>query len=187
MATTTGRTRWLLERLGARHGGDRFPARYHLPAPQASGSANLPHERPANPRALPYAASLIANLELKFPVSRTKQAKSNRKKMRVLRAPWRIEMPRSVPSSRVSKILIVTPRLEFCAIKTKQTPSSISNRYKTRFSCPNISGAAGRPAVRTASSKEPAGCRHYKKRRPTEEKAKGAAWGVTFTTEGMRN
>jgi hypothetical protein len=110
MATTTGRTRWLLERLGARHGGDRFPARYHLPAPQASGSANLPHERPANPRALPYAASLIANLELKFPVSRTKQAKSNRKKMRVLRAPWRIEMPRSVPSSRVSKILIVTKR-----------------------------------------------------------------------------
>jgi hypothetical protein len=85
------------------------------------------------------------------------EEKSNRKKMRVLRAPSRIATLRSPLSfavarpqlglkrtsaegSLVSRFLIVTPRLELCAIKTKQTPSSTSNRYKTRFSFPNISG-----------------------------------------------
>jgi hypothetical protein len=108
---------------------------------------------------LPNAASLIANPELEFPVSRTKQrteAKSNSKKTRVLHAPWRIAILARVDSpwrmrvlrapsritilrsplsfavarpqlglkrtgaegSLVTRFLIVTPRLEFCAIKT---------------------------------------------------------------------
>jgi hypothetical protein len=85
MAITTGRTRWLLERLGARHGGDR-------------------------PRNSPGLARLGAE------------------------------------GSLVSRFLIVTPRLKFRAIKTKQTPSSISNRYKTRFSRPHYHGK--KPQIR---------------------------------------
>jgi iron complex transport system substrate-binding protein len=36
---------------------------------------------------------------------------------------------------QLTAFLIVTPELKFRATRTKQTSSSISNRYKTRFSC----------------------------------------------------
>jgi hypothetical protein len=159
-------------------------SRWCLAESQRVGGGSLPnHGISAAPKAIPCgqtppptstAKSLIANARLEFPATHRKQSSatnSNRERMGISCLSFSLF---SGPTPQASSLrnLIVTPRLEFCAIKTKQTPSSISNRYKTRFSCPNISGAAGRPAVRTASSKEPAGCRHYKKRRPTEEKAK---------------
>ncbi len=135
---------------------DRSAARLHVPAPRASNSANL---TPASStdrcpsRPLLGGAILIANLELEFhvsPIRITKLRFSNRKFSRLFRPLWRIAIPRSALSSAVahrlphlgrhgaggpvvSRFLIVTPRLEFRAIKTKQTPSSISNRYKMRI------------------------------------------------------
>src|ERR1700745_1408368 len=96
---------------------------------------------------------LIANLELEFhvsPIRITKLRFSNRKYSPLFRPPWRVAISLSALSSVVahcplrlgrhraggpvvSRFLIVTPRLEFRAIKIKQTPSSISNRYKMRF------------------------------------------------------
>src|SRR5580704_2196214 len=129
-------------------------------------------------------ASLIANLELKFhvsPIRITKLRFSNRKYSPLFRPAWRIAISRSALSSAVahcplrlarhgagglvvSSFLIVTPRLEFRAIKTKQTPSSISNRYKMRFS---RSGSQEK-----TSEKSPAGGQRYEvqrqKSRPRE-------------------
>jgi hypothetical protein len=87
---------------------------------------------------------LIANARLEIRVTHSKQrteAESNRKRMAIsclsfsafsgsepqaasLHNPW--------PPCRGR--LIVTPRLEFRATRTKQTSSSISNRYKMHFS-----------------------------------------------------
>jgi hypothetical protein len=183
--TKTGRRRWLLESL--RTLWDRSFARRHVPAPRASDSANL---TPASStdrcpsRPLLGAASLIANLELEFhvsPIRITKLRFSNRKYSPLFRPPWRIAISRSALSSAVahcplrlgrhgagglvvSSFLIVTPRLEFRAIKTKQTPSSISNRYKMRFS---RSGSQEK-----TSEKSPAGGQRYEvqrqKSRPRE-------------------
>jgi hypothetical protein len=174
--TKTGRRRWLLESL--RTLWDRSFARRHVPAPRASDSANL---TPASStdrcpsRPLLGAASLIANLELEFhvsPIRITKLRFSNRKYSPLFRPPWRIAISRSALSSAVAhcplrlgrhdvslvvgRFLIVTQRLEFRAIKTKQTPSSIPNRYKMRFSRSGSQGenqrkgAGETPAVRTA-------------------------------------
>ena len=155
MKTTTG-SRWCL--LGSlRDLWDRSFARHHLPALRAPSSANLTpvpptDRRPSRP--LPGGAILIANLELEFHVSLiriTRLRFSNRKYSQLFRPLWRITIPRSALSSAVahcplrlrrhgagglvvSRFLIVTQRLEFRAIKTKQTPSSIPNRYKMRFS-----------------------------------------------------
>ena len=96
------------------------------------------------PLPTPAAKFLIANPRLEFPLSYSKQrtgAKSNRERMTIsclsfsvfsgfepqassLQNPW--------PPCRGR--LIVTPRLEFRATRTKQTSSSISNRYKMHFS-----------------------------------------------------
>jgi len=90
---------------------------------------------------------LIANLELRFLVTRCKQTfqpVSNRKYFAIfgrafsvcssleppassLQNPW---PPRPV---RRGERLIVTPRLEFLATPTKQSLRPNSNRYKTRF------------------------------------------------------
>jgi hypothetical protein len=152
--TKAGRRRWLLASLRAL--GDRSFARRHLPAPRASTSANLtpvPSRDRCPSKPLPGGAILIANLELEFHVSLiriTKLRFSNRKYSQLFRSPSRIAISRSALSSVVahrplrlgrhgaggpvvSRFLIVTPRLEFRAIKTKQTPSSISNRYKTHI------------------------------------------------------
>ena len=152
--TKTGGRRWLLESLRALW--DRSFARCHLPAPRASSFANLTPVSSTDrcpSRPLRRGEILIANLELEFhvsPIRITKLRFSNRKYSPVFRPPWRIAIPRSALSSAVahcplrlgrhgagglvvSRFLIVTPRLEFRAIKTKQTPSSISNRYKMRF------------------------------------------------------
>jgi hypothetical protein len=152
--TKTGRRRWLLESL--RTLWDRSFARRHVPAPRASSFANLtpvPSTDRCPSRALLGGTSLIANLELEFhvnPIRITKLRFSNRKYSPLFRPPWLIAIPRSAFSSLVahcpfrlerlgaggsvvSRFLIVTPRLDFRAIKTKQTPSSISNRYKMRF------------------------------------------------------
>ena len=155
MSTKTGSRRQLLESLGAQCDGPSV--RRHLPPPQAFNSANLPpvlstDRCPSRP--LRCATSLIANLESEFhvsPIRITKLRFSNRKYSPLFRPPWRIAISRSAVSSvvadrplalrrpgaerpLVTKFLIVTPRLEFGAIQTKQTSSSISNRYKMRFS-----------------------------------------------------
>jgi len=154
MKTTTG-SRWcLLESLRAQC--ERPSARRHVPAPRASSSANLAPVSSTDrcpSRPLLSGASLIANLELEFhvsPIRITKLRFSNRKYSPLFRPLWRIAISRSALSSTVahrplrlgrhgagrpvvSRFLIVTPRLEFPTIKTKQTLSSISNRYKMRF------------------------------------------------------
>ena len=128
---------------------DRSFAHRHLPARRASSSANV---TPASStdrypsRRLRCSASLIANLELEFhvnPIRITKLRFPNRKYSTLFRPPWRIAISRSALSSAVahcplrlrrhgagglvvSRFLIVALRLEFRAIQTKQTPSSIS-------------------------------------------------------------
>ena len=152
--TKAGSRGWPLESL--RTLWDRSFARRHVPASRASSSANLTPVSSTDrcpSRPLRRGEILIANLELEFhvsPIRITKLRFSNRKYSPVFRPPWRIAIPRSALSSAVahcplrlgrhdvsglvvSSFLIVTPRLEFRAIKTKQTPSSISNRYKMRF------------------------------------------------------
>jgi len=134
---------------------DRSFARGHLPAPRGSSSANLTPVSSTDrcpSKHLRRGAILIANLELEFrvsPIRITKLRFSNRKYSPLFRPPRVIAISRSALSSAVahcplrlgrhdvslvvSRFLIVTPRLEFRAIKTKQTPSSISNRYKMRI------------------------------------------------------
>ena len=177
MKTTTGSRWWLLESLRAQC--ERPSGRRHLPIPRAFNSENLtpgPSTDPYPSRPLRRGEILIANLELEFhvsPIRITKLRFSNRKYSPVFRPPWRIAISRSALSSAVahcplrlgrhgagglvvSSFLIVTPRLEFRAIKTKQTPSSIPNRYKMRFSRSGSQGenqrkgAGETPAVRTA-------------------------------------
>jgi hypothetical protein len=183
--TKTGGRRWLLESLRALW--DRSFARRHLPARRASSSAKLTRVSSTDrcpSRPLRRGEILIANLELEFhvsPIRITKLRFSNRKYSPLFRPPWRIAISRSALSSAVahcplrlgrhgagglvvSSFLIVTPRLEFRAIKTKQTPSSISNRYKMRFS---RSGSQEK-----TSEKSPAGGQRYEvqrqKSRPRE-------------------
>jgi hypothetical protein len=198
--TNTGRRRRPLGSLRALW--DRSAARRHLPARRAYSSANLTRVSSTDrcpSRPLRRGEILIANLELEFhvsPIRITKLGFSNRKYSPLFPPPWRIAISRSALSYAVahcplrlrrhgagglvvSRFLIVTPRLEFRAIKTKQTPSSIPNRYKMRFSHSGSQGenqrkgAGRRPAVRTAKAKEPAprtpsgrgqraGCRRYK-------------------------
>jgi len=175
--TKTGGRRWLLESLRALW--DRSFARRHLPARRASSSAKLTRVSSTDrcpSRPLRRGEILIANLELEFhvsPIRITKLGFSNRKYSPLFRALWRIAISQSAFSSAVadrplrlgrhdvsglvvSSFLIVTPRLEFRAIKTKQTPSSISNRYKMRFARSGSQGenqrkgAGETPAVRTA-------------------------------------
>jgi hypothetical protein len=147
MKTTTGIRRRLLG--GLRALWDRSAARRHLPARRASSSANLTRVSSTDrcpSRPLRGGATLIANLELEFhisPIRITKLRFSKRKYSPLFRPPWRIAISRSALSCAVahvplrlgrpgagrpvvSRFLIVTPRLEFRAIKTKQTPSSIS-------------------------------------------------------------
>ncbi len=181
MRAKTGRRWRLLE--GLRALWDRSFARIHFPSPLASSSANLPPvsstDRCAS-RPLRGGAILIANLELEFhvnPIRITKLRFSNRKYSQLFRPLWRVAISRSAVSSAVAsrplalgrpgaegplvrKFLIGTQGLEFRAIKTKQTPSSSSNCYKTRFSRfaslgeSYGKGAGRRPAVRTANSKD---------------------------------
>src|SRR5579862_4631013 len=175
--TKTGRRRWLLESLRAQC--ERPSDRRHLPIPRAFNSENLtpgPSTDPYPSRPLRGVAILIANLELEFhvsPIRITKLRFSNRKYSRLFAPLWRIAISQSAFSSAVAdrslrlgrhdvsglvvgRFLIVTQRLEFRAIKTKQTPSSISNRYKMRFSRSGSQGenrrkgAGETPAVRTA-------------------------------------
>jgi len=88
---------------------------------------------------------LIANLELEFHVSRIRTSKlgfSNRKFLAIF--PLKLVThgkPCATffnPQPPVSSLqyLIVTPRLELLATRTKQTPNQSSNRYKSRFSRP---------------------------------------------------
>jgi hypothetical protein len=167
MKTTTGIRRRLLGSLRALW--DRSFARRHLPAPRASNSANLtpvPSTDRCPSRPLLGGASLIANLELEFHVSPIRIIKlrfSNRKYSPLFRQPGRIAVSRYAVSSvvadrpparkrpgaegpLVTKFLIVTPRLEFRAIKTKQMPSLISNRYKMHFSRSGSQGEKQRKA-----------------------------------------
>ena len=132
---------------------------FHLPALRASNSENLPPESSIHPRSsgpLRRGAILIANLELEFhvsPIRITRLRFSNRKYSPLFHPPWRNAISRSAFSSLVagrplrlgrpdaggpvvSRFLIVTPRLEFRAIKTKQTPSSISNGEKPTEKAP---------------------------------------------------
>ena len=109
---------------------------------------------------------LIANLELEFPVTRCKQMAepvSNRKYFAVFDLPPRSVGPNS-PASRhpslVTDFLIDTPRLEFLATSTKQSPTSDSNRYKTRSLRPGrisrnaVLSFASRRCVRAGSFRE---------------------------------
>jgi hypothetical protein len=175
--TKTGSRRWLLESLRAQR--ERPSGRRHVPARRASSSANLAPVSSTDrcpSRPLRRGEILIANLELEFhvsPIRITKLGFSNRKYSRLFRPLWRIAISRSALSCAVghfplrlrrhgagglvvSRFLIVTPRLEFRAIKTKQTPSSISNRYKMHFSRSGSQGenqrkdAGETPAVRMA-------------------------------------
>ena len=136
-------------KLSAKHGSrrrllkSRIAPRRGLPAQRVSVAF-----RTFPPRQAPVPTSaaifLIANPELEFRVSYSKQrtgAESNRKKIAVLRSSFSIfsgsgpqasSLPNPWPPCRGR--LIVTPRLEFRAIRTKQTLSSISNRYKMHFS-----------------------------------------------------
>ena len=96
---------------------------------------------------------LIANPRLEMCATHRKQrtgAKSNRERTGVLRAPWRMAIsylsfsafsgfePQAPsphnPWPPCRGRLIVTPRSEFRSTHTKQTSSSISNRYKMYFS-----------------------------------------------------
>jgi hypothetical protein len=188
--TKTGIRRRLLGSLRALW--DRSAARRHVPAPRASSSANLTRVSSTDrcpSRPLLGGASLIANLELEFhvsPVRITKLGFSNRKYSQLFRPPWRIAISRSAVSSVVadcplrlgrpgaggpvvSRFLIVTPRLESCAIKTKQTPSSISNRYKIRFS---HSGSQGE-----TTEKAPAGGQRYELQRQKSRRDAGGTNG----------
>jgi hypothetical protein len=89
---------------------------------------------------------LIANARLEFPATRRKQStatKSNRERMAISCLSFSLF---SGPEPQASSLhnpwppcrgrLIVTPRLEFCATRTKQSSSSTSNRYKMHFSPP---------------------------------------------------
>jgi hypothetical protein len=173
-------SRWrLLETLRALW--DRSFSRRHVPAPRASSSANLAPVSSTDrcpSRPLRGGAILIANLELEFdvrPIRITKLRFSNRKYSPLFRPPWRIAISRSALSSAVahcplrlgrpgaeepvvSRFLIVTPRLEFRAIKTKQTPSLVSNRYKMHFS--RFKSLGEKPA-----EKAPAGGQRYELQR----------------------
>jgi hypothetical protein len=87
-------------------------------------------------------------------------ATTNAKKERdeaseVAPSPLRLQEP-DAEGPPVSKFLIVIPRLEFCAIKTKQTPSSTSNRCKTRFSYPKY-------VREELAEKAPAGGQRYER------------------------
>ena len=89
---------------------------------------------------------LIANPRLELRASCSKQrtgAKSNRERMAISCpsfsafsgfAPQAASLKNPSPPCRGR--LIVTPRLEFRATRTKQTSSSISKRYKMHFSPP---------------------------------------------------
>jgi hypothetical protein len=86
---------------------------------------------------------LIANLELEFHVSPIRISNlnfSNRKFLAIF--PVKLVTDGepcaafSIPQPPVSSLqnLIVTPRLEFLATRSKQTPNQSPNRYKSRFS-----------------------------------------------------
>src|SRR5580704_6236782 len=82
---------------------------------------------------------LIANLELEFHVSRIRISKlgfSNRKFLSIFAAKFCAhgEPPAAFfspqPPTSNPQSLIVTPRLEFLATRSKQTPNQNPNRYK---------------------------------------------------------
>ena len=102
-------------------------------------------QRAAGPNETRAPEFLIANLELEFHVSRIRISKlgfSNRKFLAIF--PLKLVThgePCATffnPQPPVSSLqyLIVTPRLELLATRTKQTPNQSSNRYKSRFSRP---------------------------------------------------
>src|SRR5579862_3685678 len=86
---------------------------------------------------------LIANLELEFDVSSIRISNLNFSNRKFL-AIFRLELVTdgapcvafSSPHPPVASLqnLIVTPRLELLATRTKQTPNQNPNRYKSRFS-----------------------------------------------------
>ena len=102
---------------------------------------------------------LIANLELEFhlsPIRFSDLKFSNRKFFAVFTAKFCVHgEPRAAffspqPPTSTLQNLIVTPRLELLATRTKQTPSGNSNRYKSRFSRPGcVSGRPSLPARRS--------------------------------------
>jgi hypothetical protein len=86
---------------------------------------------------------LIANLELESQVSPIRISNlnfSNRKFLSIFAAKFCAhgEPPAAFfspqPPTSNPQSLIVTPRLEFLATRTKQTPNQNPNRYKSRFS-----------------------------------------------------
>src|ERR1700756_1923181 len=88
---------------------------------------------------------LIANLELEFHLSpiRISNLKFSNRKLLAIFPPELVadgescpafSSPQPLASSR--QTLIVTPRLESLATRTKQTANQSSNRYKSRFSRP---------------------------------------------------
>jgi hypothetical protein len=102
---------------------------------------------------------LIANLELEFhlsPIRFSDLKFSNRKFLTIFAAKFCAHgEPRAAffgpqPPTSSLQSLIVTPRLESLATRTKQKPNQISNRYKSRFSRPEcVSGMPSRPARRS--------------------------------------
>ena len=138
-------------KISAKHGSrwgsmrSRIAQRRGLSDRRGSVGAGISPFRQTFPLTCP-SEFLIANPRLEFRASHSKQrtgAKSIRERMAIsclsfsafsgfeplassLHNPW--------PPCRGR--LIVTPRLEFRATRTKQTSSSISNRYKMHFSPP---------------------------------------------------
>lgn len=121
----------------------RTAPRRGLPAQRVSAAFRTFPLRQA-PVPTSAAIFLIANPELEFRVSCSKQrtaAKSNRKKIAISCLPFSAFSGSEPQAASLQNLwppylerLIVTPRLEFRATLTKQTSSSISNRYKTHFS-----------------------------------------------------
>ena len=113
-------------------------------------TAGLPRDARGVPPALlqpiisipasPSPQFLIANPELEFPVTPTKQtieAKSNRKKIAILRQEFRLgagglPIHRSPPL--ITRFLIETPRLEFLVTPRKTTTSQFLIETKRPFS-----------------------------------------------------
>src|SRR5579864_3599425 len=86
---------------------------------------------------------LIANLELEFHLSpiRISNLKFSNRKFFAVFPPELVPDGKSCPAffspqplASICQTLIVTPRLEFLATRTKQTANQSSNRYKSHFS-----------------------------------------------------
>jgi hypothetical protein len=146
--TISARTgsRWRLPESPRAHGG-RPPICRPLPILHESQSGNALPESSGLPALVPGLVTrhssliteiLIANPRLEFRVTRSKQragAKSNRERMAISCLLFSLPAG-SKPQASGLQNLIVTLELKFRATPTKQTSSSIPNRYKTRLLLP---------------------------------------------------